>query len=63
MRAILVLRGPAHWVFAIIRRMAHPTILTVLCAWCGKDMGQKDGKGQSGTSHGICVKCAGIHKM
>jgi len=26
----------------------------VVCAWCGKDMGKKEGKGMEGTSHGIC---------
>jgi hypothetical protein len=28
-----------------------------VCAWCGKPMGEKDGRGQSGTSHGICPAC------
>ena len=31
--------------------------ITVTCAWCGKHLGTKDGKGQSGISHGICATC------
>ena len=34
------------------------TILRVICAWCGKDLGTKDGEGTSGISHGICKECA-----
>lgn len=34
------------------------TILTIICAWCGKDMGTKDGQGTTGTSHGICAECS-----
>jgi len=33
------------------------TILIVQCAWCNKPLGQKDGKGVSGISHGICKSC------
>ena len=33
------------------------TRMQVVCAWCGKDMGEKDGKGQTGTTHSICPKC------
>lgn len=32
--------------------------IKVVCAWCGADMGTKDGKGTWGVSHGICKKCA-----
>ncbi|MBA7524396.1 hypothetical protein ES705_16534 [subsurface metagenome] len=28
-----------------------------VCAWCGKDMGEVEGKGQTGTTHGICKEC------
>jgi len=28
-----------------------------VCAWCGKDTGEKDGEGVEGTSHGICEEC------
>ena len=34
------------------------TKLIVKCAWCGKYLGVKDGKGVSGISHGICKECA-----
>jgi len=34
------------------------TKLTIKCAWCGKHLGVKDGKGVSGVSHGICKECA-----
>ena len=33
------------------------TKLKVVCAWCGADMGEKDGEGQEGISHGMCDKC------
>ena len=31
--------------------------LTVVCAWCGKQMGTKEGYGVEGISHGICKEC------
>lgn len=34
------------------------TKLLVKCAWCQKDMGEKDGRGQTGVSHGLCAECA-----
>lgn len=34
------------------------TRLKIICAWCLKPLGYKDGKGQTGTSHGICEECA-----
>jgi hypothetical protein len=33
------------------------TELRIVCCWCGKDMGTKDGKGQTGTTHSICNDC------
>ena len=33
------------------------TILKIICAWCGQDLGFKDGKGTEGISHGICANC------
>ena len=33
------------------------TKLTIVCAWCQKPMGTKDGEGQTGVSHSICPKC------
>ncbi len=35
--------------------------MKVICAWCGKDMGEKDGKGVEGVSHGICEDCVNKH--
>ena len=32
--------------------------LKIVCAWCGKDMGEKDGKGVEGISHGLCKECS-----
>ena len=31
--------------------------MKIVCAWCSKDMGEKDSKGQEGVSHGICEEC------
>ena len=33
------------------------TILKIFCAWCNKDMGEKDGEGVSGITHSICPVC------
>jgi len=44
--------------FSLAGFLSPGTVLKVECAWCGKDMGEKDGKGQEGTSHGICDECA-----
>jgi len=33
------------------------TILYIKCAWCGKDMGTKDGKGDTGVTHSVCEDC------
>ena len=33
------------------------TILKVVCMWCRKAMGEKDGEGQEGLSHSICEEC------
>jgi hypothetical protein len=33
------------------------TVIQVICAWCGKSLGQKDGEGIEGISHGICPEC------
>lgn len=35
--------------------------MKVACAWCGKDMDEKDGRGVEGTSHGICEECENKH--
>jgi len=34
------------------------TTMNVVCAWCGADMGTKDGQGVTGTTSGICKTCA-----
>lgn len=31
--------------------------MKIVCAWCGKDMGEKDGDGVDGVSHGLCQRC------
>ncbi len=31
--------------------------MKIVCAWCGKDIGEKDGKGEKGVSHGMCEEC------
>ena len=31
--------------------------MKIVCAWCGKDMGEKDGKSVEGVSHSICKEC------
>lgn len=31
--------------------------MKITCAWCGKDIGEKDGEGVNGVSHGICEEC------
>lgn len=33
------------------------TIITIICAWCQKTLGEKDGQGIEGESHGICDDC------
>ena len=31
--------------------------MKIICAWCGKDLGEKDGKGEEGVTHGLCQEC------
>ena len=31
--------------------------MKIVCAWCGKDMGEKNAKGEDGVSHGMCEEC------
>ena len=33
------------------------TILKVVCAWCRKDMGDKDGQGTEGETATMCEEC------
>lgn len=41
------------------------TGMPVICAWCGCSLGEKDGKGETRTSHGICQNCIDVetHKI
>ena len=32
--------------------------MEVICAWCGKQIGEKDGEGEP---HGICADCLNHH--
>ena len=36
------------------------SVLKIICAWCGKDMGEKNNKGLEGVSHGICDECSAV---
>jgi hypothetical protein len=33
------------------------TVIQVVCAWCQKAMGTKEGYGVEGISHSICQEC------
>lgn len=35
------------------------SIIKHVCAWCNMNLGETDGEGQEGTSHGICDNCKG----
>jgi len=35
--------------------------LKIVCAWCGKTMGEKDGEGKSGETSTICPACKRKH--
>ena len=35
--------------------------LQIVCAWCGKVLGEKEADGVEGISHGICDDCHIIH--
>lgn len=37
------------------------TKITVVCAWCGKKLEEKDGQGVEGESHTICDDCLNRH--
>ncbi len=34
-----------------------PTVIQMLCMFCGADLGTVDGKGVEGESHGACPGC------
>ena len=44
----------------LVKWYPWPTVLEIRCAWCGDTLGYKNGKGQSGISHGICDTCLAI---
>ena len=31
--------------------------MKIVCAWCGKEMGEKDGEGEEGVTHSLCEEC------
>lgn len=31
--------------------------MKIMCAWCDKEMGEKNGEGLEGVSHSICGEC------
>ena len=31
--------------------------MKIVCSWCGRDTGEKDGEGVEGISYGICGDC------
>jgi len=31
--------------------------MKIVCAWCGKNLGEKDGEGEEGVTHGLCQEC------
>ncbi len=37
--------------------MSRETTILVVCAWCNKPVGRKQGHGVSGVSHTICPNC------
>jgi len=40
-----------------VTKIEPVTTLTVVCMYCKSFMGEKDGQGQTGTSHSICRSC------
>ncbi|MBA7709485.1 hypothetical protein ES703_118403 [subsurface metagenome] len=37
--------------------LACAGLMRKVCAWCQADMGEIEGKGETGTTHGICQAC------
>lgn len=31
--------------------------MKIVCAWCNKNMGEKNGRGVEGVTHGMCKQC------
>jgi DNA-directed RNA polymerase subunit RPC12/RpoP len=32
--------------------------MKIVCAWCGKEMGERDGEGVEGITHSVCSECS-----
>jgi phage FluMu protein Com len=32
--------------------------IKIICAWCGKVLGEKEGEAEMSISHGVCPECA-----
>lgn len=41
----------------LILCLACSGLMSKVCAWCQADMGEIEGKGETGTTHGICQEC------
>ena len=35
--------------------------MKIVCAWCGKEIGERNSEGTEGVSHGVCEEC--LNKM
>ncbi len=46
-----------YWIARKNKLCAEITIIEVVCSYCKKHIGTKDGKGVTGVSHGICDEC------
>ena len=31
--------------------------MKIVCAWCGKDMAERNGNHEEGVTHGMCEEC------
>lgn len=38
------------------------SVMKIVCAWCGANMGEKDGEGTEGITSSICRECFEIVK-
>ena len=42
----------------VTKKYSNPgSKMKIVCAWCGKEMGWKEGEGVNGVSHSICDEC------
>jgi len=42
--------------------MKCPSLIVMICMYCGAEYERKDGRGVSGGSHGICIGCVELRK-